>query len=142
MTRTEVIEKLSCGVVVVRQTEAGWVTLLLRAYQNWDSPKGLLEGDETAMEAAIREVGEEAGIHDLDFHWGDRFIDTGPYNHGKVARYHLAETQQQTVVMGISPETGVPEHQEYRWMKFDAAHDISSPRVRSVLLWARQIVGG
>ena len=138
---TEVIENLSCGVGVVRQAEAGWVTLLLRAYQNWDFPKGIRETGETAMEAAIREVGEEAGIHDLDFHWGDRFIDTGPYNHGKVARYHLAETTQTTVVMGISPETGVPEHQEYQWMDFDTAHDKTAPRVRTVMQWARQIVG-
>ena len=135
------VKKLSCGVVVIRQTDVGWLTLMLRAYQNWDAPKGLREEGETAMEAAIREVGEEAGIHDLNFRWGDRSIDTGPYSQGKVARYHLAETQQESIIMGISPETGAPEHSEYRWMSFDAAHDIAAARVRAVLQWARQIVG-
>ncbi len=134
-------KKLSCGAVVVRQTESGWVTLLLRAYKNWDSPKGLLEEGETPLQAALREIREDTGIHDLDFRWGERTFDTGPYSDGKVARYHLAETRQESIVMGISPLSGEPEHQEYRWMDFDAAHDIASPRVRAVLLWARQVIG-
>ena len=28
---------LSCGVVLARQTDDGWMTLLLRAYHHWDS---------------------------------------------------------------------------------------------------------
>lgn len=135
------IKKLSCGVVVVRETETGWVTLMLRAYKNWDSPKGLQEEGETPMQAAIREVGEEAGVDDLEFRWGEATMDTGPYSNGKVARYFLAETHQKKIVMGISPLTGQPEHHESRWMDFDAAHDHASPRVRAVLKWARQIVG-
>jgi len=137
----ERIQKLSCGVVVVRSTDAGWLTLLLSAYENWDAPKGLLEQGETPLEAAIREVGEEAGIHDLSFVWGERSFDTGPYSHGKVARYHLAETKQTDIVMGVSPQTGKPEHDACRWVSFDAGHDLSTPRVRTVLLWARQIIG-
>lgn len=132
---------LSCGAVVVRLTDNGWVTLMLRAYKNWDAPKGIIEEGETPLQAAIREVGEETGIHELNFPWGDRTMDTGPYGDGKVARYHLAQTDQEAIVMGLSPETGQPEHQEYRWVDFDTAHDISSPRVRSVLRWARQVIG-
>jgi 8-oxo-dGTP pyrophosphatase MutT (NUDIX family) len=135
------VKTLSCGAVVVRRTESGWLTLLLRAYSNWDSPKGIREEGETPMQAAIREVSEEAGIDQLDFTWGDRTMDTGPYGDGKVARYHLAQTEQEEVVMGISPETGQPEHEEYRWVDFDTAHDLASPRVRSVLRWARQVIG-
>jgi hypothetical protein len=43
--------------------------------------------------------------------------------------------------MGISPETGRPEHHEYRWLNFDDADDICSPRVRHVVRWARQVIG-
>jgi 8-oxo-dGTP pyrophosphatase MutT (NUDIX family) len=135
------VKTLSCGAVIVRRTANGWLTLMLRAYSNWDSPKGIREEGETPMQAAIREVSEEAGIDQLDFTWGDRTMDTGPYGDGKVARYHLAQTQQKDIVMGISPETGQPEHEEYRWVDFDTAHDLASPRVRSVLQWARQVIG-
>lgn len=134
-------DKLSCGAVVVRQAEGGWRTLMLRAYRNWDFPKGLCEDGETSKEAAIREVGEETGIMDLSFDWGDRFTETGPYNQGKVARYFLARTGEESVEMGISEALGRPEHHEYRWLDFDHAYDIASPRVRLVVQWARQVIG-
>jgi 8-oxo-dGTP pyrophosphatase MutT (NUDIX family) len=133
--------KLSCGVVLAREAESGWETLMLRAYRNWDFPKGVCETGETPLQAAIREVGEETGITDIRFEWAERFTDTGPYNQGKVARYFLAQTDEQKVEMGISPELGRPEHHEYRWMDFDAAYDISSPRVKMVVQWARQVIG-
>jgi len=53
---------LSCGVVLARQTDAGFLTLMLRAYHHWDFPKGLLESGEDPLETALREVGEETGI--------------------------------------------------------------------------------
>lgn len=133
--------KLSCGAVVVRETQDGWMTLMLRAYRNWDFPKGLCEDGEKPFEAAVREVGEETGINDLAFDWGDRHMETGPYNRGKVARYYLAKTAREDVKMGISPDLGRPEHHEWRWVSFDSAYDLSSPRVRQVVQWARQIVG-
>lgn len=138
---SEAVEKLSCGAVLVRPVDAGWLTLMLRAYHNWDFPKGLREEGETALEAALREVGEESGIRDLRFDWGERFIESGPYSRGKVARYYLARTDQDAVTMGISPELGRPEHHEYRWMEFDEAYDLAAPRVKEVVRWARQIVG-
>lgn len=138
---TDEISKLSCGVVVVRKAESGWMTLLLRAYRNWDFPKGLCEGGEQPLEAAVREVGEETGIDDLNFDWGDRYVDTAPYNRGKVARYYLARTAEESVEMGISPELGRPEHHEYRWVSFDEAYDLSAPRVRLIVHWARQVIG-
>ncbi len=134
-------DRLSCGAVIVRETDDGWRTLMLRAYHNWDFPKGICEEGESPMDAAIREVGEETGITDLDFAWGDRSTDTGPYNRGKTARYFLARTYQESVEMGIAPELGRPEHHEFRWIDFDEAYDLSAPRVRLVVQWARQIIG-
>ena len=133
--------KLSCGVVVVRQTDNGWKTILLRAFHHWDFPKGIREPGEDPMQAALREVTEETGIDDLAFEWGDRFFETGPYSKGKVARYFLAQTSQEEITMGLSPETGEPEHHEWRWVSFDEAYDMGSPRVRSIVQWARQVIG-
>jgi bis(5'-nucleosidyl)-tetraphosphatase len=133
--------RLSCGVVLVRQSEAGWVTLMLRAYHHWDFPKGIRERGEEPMQAAQREVAEETGITELHFHWGDRYFETGPYSRGKVARYFIAETKLEDVVLEPSPETGEPEHSEWRWVSFDEAYDLGSPRVRQIVQWARQILG-
>ncbi len=134
-------EKLSCGVVLARETDAGYYTLMLRAFQHWDFPKGLLEEGEQPLQTALRELREETSIESTDFDWGERFIETGPYSRGKTARYYLAGTRQDEVVMGLSPDTGVPEHHEWRWVSFDEAYDLASPRVREVVRWARQIIG-
>ena len=134
-------DKLSCGIVLVRAAENGYQTLLLRAYHHWDFPKGLLEAGEEPMQTAKRELREETSIDTTDWPWGERFLETGPYSRGKTARYYLATTEQKDVVMGPSPETGEPEHHEYRWVNFDEAYDLSSPRVREVVVWARQIIG-
>jgi 8-oxo-dGTP pyrophosphatase MutT (NUDIX family) len=134
-------EKLSCGVVLARQTEAGCVTLMLRAYHHWDFPKGIAEEGEEPMQAALRELQEETSIDTVEFEWGDRYMETGPYSRGKTARYYLASTGQESVVLGPSPDTGEPEHHEWRWVSFDEAHDLSAPRVREVVRWARQIIG-
>ena len=133
---TEIEKKLSCGIVLARQNEDDWLTLLLRAYHNWDFPKGICEDGEQPFDAAQREVEEESGIVELLFDWGDRCIETGPYNKGKVARYYLARTQQEDVEMGISPELGRPEHSEFRWVGFDEAYDLTAPRVRELVIWA------
>jgi 8-oxo-dGTP pyrophosphatase MutT (NUDIX family) len=132
---------LSCGIVLARRADEEWLTLLLRAYHHWDFPKGLQEEGEEPLDAAKREVREETSIEEVDFHWGDRFMETGPYSKGKTARYYLASTEQAAVVMGLSPETGEPEHHEWRWVSFDQAYDLTTPRVRSVVQWARQIIG-
>jgi len=133
---------LSCGIVLARKTPDGWMTLFLRAFHHWDFPKGLCEAGEAPLDAALREVREETSIADVAFEWGERYTETGPYSRGKTARYYLGRTGQESVVMGISPETGRPEHHEWRWVSFDEAFDLASPRVRAVVQWARQVVGG
>jgi ADP-ribose pyrophosphatase YjhB (NUDIX family) len=86
------VNKLSCGAVVVRKTDADWLVLMLRAYKNWDFPKGICEEGEQPLDAAIREIDEETGIRNPAFTWGDRHFETGPYHRGKVARYYLVCT--------------------------------------------------
>ena len=52
---------LSAGVVVVRQAAAGWLFLMLRAYRNWDFPKGLVEtGEDPSARRAARSHGRNA----------------------------------------------------------------------------------
>jgi 8-oxo-dGTP pyrophosphatase MutT (NUDIX family) len=132
--------RLSAGVVVVRQTEGGWRFLLLRAFNHWDFPKGMVEPDEEPLAAAVREVREESLIEDLEFAWGDSSTRTGPYSRGKVACYYIAQTRTADVTLPVSPELGHPEHSEFRWVDFDEAVKLVSPRVRPVLMWATQVM--
>jgi 8-oxo-dGTP pyrophosphatase MutT (NUDIX family) len=129
---------LSAGVVVVRQAEAGWRVLLLRAYNYWDCPKGVVEPGEDSLDTARREVREETGIEDLDFRWGERFVETPPYSRNKVARYYLAATSSSAVVLPVNPEIGKPEHHEFRWLTFAEAQQRVVPRIGAVLDWARE----
>jgi 8-oxo-dGTP pyrophosphatase MutT (NUDIX family) len=125
-------------VVVVRRDDDGWHLLVLRAYRNWDFPKGLVEPGEAPLDAAIRETAEEAAISDLVFHWGEEYCETAPYARGKVARYYLAETAQKSVTLPVSPELGRPEHDEWRWVGFDEAERLLPARLQPVLVWAKQ----
>jgi 8-oxo-dGTP pyrophosphatase MutT (NUDIX family) len=134
-------ERWSNGVVLARITDDGWMTLMLRAYHHWDFPKGIQEAGEEPLQTALRELGEETGIDDIEFVWGEQSMSTGPYSRGKTACYFIAKALQENVVMGISPETGKPEHHEWRWVSFDEAYDLSTPRVRQIVQWARQIIG-
>jgi len=130
--------RLSAGVVVVRREGDDWLYLLLRAFNHWDFPKGMVEEGEEPLAAAIREVREESTIEDLDFAWGSNSTQTGPYSAGKVARYYLAETRRSDVSLPINPLIGRAEHSEYRWVDFDEALELVSPRVKPVVRWAAQ----
>lgn len=131
---------LSAGVVVVKRNTSGFKYLLLRAYSHWDFPKGVVEAGEEPLAGAKREVAEETTITDLDFKWGHEFKETGPYGQGKVARYYIAETRQEKVELLINPLLGRPEHEEYRWVTYEQAVSLVSPRVRSVLEWSENIL--
>lgn len=132
---------LSCGAVVVRETAEGWRFLLLRAYTHWDFPKGLRESGEEPRAAAVREVREETALDDLSFSWGEAYFETAPYSRGKVARYYLAQTARDDVAILPNPDTGRPEHMEYRWCSFTEAMQLAAPRVRTVLDWAAMRLG-
>jgi len=134
--------RLSSGVIVVRRGSSGWLFLMLRAYRNWDFPKGLVEEGEDALAAARREVQEETLIEELHFDWGERFIETAPYNRNKVARYYVAQTRTARVTLPVNADLGTPEHQEWRWVSFEEAMSLVSPRVAPVVEWARAVVLG
>jgi bis(5'-nucleosidyl)-tetraphosphatase len=132
--------RLSAGVVVVRRQADGWRFLLLRAFRYWDFPKGTVEPGEDPVAAAIREVQEESALTDLVFRWGQRYRDTEPYSHGKVARYFIAESPAGEVRLPVNEALGRPEHDEFRWVDYAAARALLVPRVQRILAWADRVV--
>ncbi|MEO8019156.1 MAG: NUDIX domain-containing protein [Pseudomonadota bacterium] len=129
--------RLSAGVVVVSRVDEIWRVLLLRVYNYWDFPKGLVEPGEDPLAAARREVREETAITELDFHWGEDFVETPPYSNNKIARYYLAGTEQWEIELPVNPELGHAEHHEFRWFGFAEAAKAVVPRIGDVLAWAR-----
>ena len=140
MNNKQKAKKLSSGVVVVRHDADKYLYLLLKAYQYWDFPKGIVEEGETPTEAALREVEEETTINDLEFTWGMEYKETGPYRGGKVARYYIGETQRIQIELPVNPDLGVPEHQAYQWVTLEEAYEIVSPRVATILDWADRTI--
>lgn len=122
----------------MRRVGGDWRLLVLRAYRNWDFPKGMVEPGEDPLAAARRETAEETGLRDLEFSFGEGYRDTLAYASGKVARYYLAETREESIDLPISHELGRPEHHEWRWVSFDEAEALLPPRLAIVLEWARQ----
>lgn len=126
---------LSAGIVVLHAEAKQWRVLLLRAYRNWDFPKGLVESDEAPLSAAIRETEEETGIprEALIFRWGERYFETAPYAGNKVARYYVAQTHHTHVQLMPLPGRTRAEHHEYRWCLFAEAQQLMVPRLHTIL---------
>ena len=132
---------LSSGIVIVRKKENDWLYLFLRAYRNWDFPKGEVEPEEDPLETARREAKEETGISDLNFKWGYLFKETEPYSKGrKKAGYYLGETSQSQVTFSVNPELGAPEHHEFRWLPYEQVKKLAPERLLPVLEWAQNLM--
>jgi bis(5'-nucleosidyl)-tetraphosphatase len=100
----------------------------------------LVEPGEQPLDAAVREVKEETTLVNLAFDWGKEYMDTGPYNKGKISRYYIARSNITQVHLPINPELGFPEHQEARWVDYETALYMVSPRLKPVMQWASAII--
>ncbi|MDO4872383.1 MAG: NUDIX domain-containing protein [bacterium] len=64
----EIVREPTAGGVIFRRNEQGEVEILLiqDSKDRWTIPKGHIEEGETAQETAVREIGEEAGLHQVE----------------------------------------------------------------------------
>ena len=67
-TISEISREATAGGVIYRLNDRHELEILLVAdhFDRWTIPKGHIEEGETAQETAIREIGEEAGVHQLE----------------------------------------------------------------------------
>ena len=64
----EIVREPTSGGIVFRRNQKGAIEILLiqDAKDRWTIPKGHIEEGETAVQTARREIGEEAGLTDVD----------------------------------------------------------------------------
>ena len=129
----------SAGVIIIDndfQLEEPTV-LCVRAYANWDFPKGHVEPGETLVAAAIRETEEETTLTTSDFSLTG--ITAGPIVYGsgkkqKEVTYFLADRiSNKKPFLPVSEEIGKPENDEYRWVPTSQLHDLMPARLQSIV---------
>lgn len=136
-------EEVSAGGIVFRRDGQRTLYLLIRdSYRNWGFPKGHLEEGEAPADAAMREVGEETGLSDLELRapietidWEFRF--RGKRIH-KTCHFFLIETPaHRTTPLRAEGITAC------RWASFEQAEQlIAYDNARAVLRQAQALLGG
>jgi len=112
--------------------------LCVRAYANWDFPKGQLEEDESHVQAAVREVQEEVSLlHGSDYILTGGSAGSVTYGTGarkKTATYYigLAMPSISEPFLPVNPEIGKPENDEWRWVPLSALGDFMPGRLTSI----------
>lgn len=133
-------QAVSCGTLVVNP--AGELLLChVTNTAHWDIPKGMQDAGETTLDAAVRELREEAGAA---FPLA-RFIDLGGFDYRRDKRLHLYRveagadlvTLDALVCTSFFPHrvTGVPtpETDAFRWAGRDEVARLCWPRMATLL---------
>tara|TARA_R100000008_G_C3586443_1_gene172768 strand:+ start:3994 stop:4443 length:450 start_codon:yes stop_codon:yes gene_type:complete len=140
----------SAGVVVIDWAGNVPRALCVRAYSNWDFPKGKLDSGETLVDAAARELREETTLSvGSDVSLVGVKAPSVTYGAGakqKTATYYLADRiSRKDPFLPVSPELGKPENDEYRWVEVNQLDDIMPPRLAPVVSyvvgWTEKHVG-
>ena len=136
-------EEVSAGGIVFRRDGERTLWLLIRdSYRNWGFPKGHLEDGEAPAQAALREVGEETGLAELELRapievidWEFRF--RGRRIH-KTCHFFLIETpDRRTSPLRAEGITAC------RWASFEQAERmVAYDNARKVLRQARALLTG
>jgi len=129
--------KTTCGVFLVCNNKLliGHVT----NSQDWSIPKGLIDPNETELEAALRELKEETNIDSecLKFHNGTQLYV--PYEHKKktlCAFLAFTDIEHDAICYSIVTSHGgepFPEIDYFKWVNFDEAFEKIHPTQKSCL---------
>ena len=134
----EIVREPTAGGIVFRRDKDGNVEfLLIQDHKDrWTIPKGHIEEGETAQETAKREIGEEAGLHEVDMlgwlgkiHFRYRRVDK------------LVLISQQVYLMRVKTDGNEIKKEEWmngiKWFKFhDALEQIEYEDIGKLMLLA------
>ena len=134
----------SAGVIVIDRNVTPARVLVLRAYANWDFPKGQVEEGESMHAAAIREMFEETGLGMQDVVMTPDVAPSIVYGSGakkKRATFFVANrSSDKDPFLPVNPELGKPEHDEWRWVTTDELSSMMSGRFGPVVGYINKIV--
>lgn len=130
---TSVKRQIVAGFVIYRRTNEGTKFLLLyRRGTYWNFPKGHFEPGEQSMDAALREVHEETGLHrnDLRIIPGFQAYERFYFRIGKEGIHdtvilYLAETRKADI--RIDPR----EHSGFAWFTYQDALKVLGSKYES-----------
>ena len=129
----------SAGTIIVdfSNTESLGKVLCVRAYANWDFPKGHVEEGETLTQTAIRETEEETTLSH-----GEDYILTGDsspsttYGRGKKQKtayyFYGVRLSQKDPYLPVSEELGRPENDEWKWVDVEDLPDLLPQRLQLI----------
>ncbi len=115
------IREKSAGVIVFRRHPEEGIQFLVLYHRGtyWNFPKGKLEEGESEMEAALRELKEEAGIGSVKIIDGFRQQTQFFFKENRRGRVELIKKDMALylaeVPMGIEPRLS-SEHNGYAWL--------------------------
>jgi len=120
----EIVREPTAGGVVFRRTKDGDIEILLiqDAKDRWTIPKGHIEEGETAQQTARREIGEEAGLNDVEMlGWLGKIH----FRYRRVDKLVLMTTQ--IYLVRAKGDTNAIQKEEWmngiKWFKFADALD-------------------
>ena len=136
----EIVREPTSGGIVFRRDDKGEIELLLiqDAKNRWTIPKGHIEEGEAAVATARREIGEEAGLFDLDMlGWLGKIH----FRYRRIDRLVLMTTQIYLVRVRTSGDEIKKEEwmNDIKWFPFTEALDlIEYEDIGKLMLLARK----
>ena len=135
MTKNEpMAQEKSCGALVYRDREGVKELLLIkhRSGGHWSFPKGHVEGAESEVQTALREVKEETGLDVVLRRNFRHCVEYFPRPHvRKQVVYFLGHPAGDDTVHRQEEEVS-----EYRWSPLEEAYDLVTFRNDKNLIWA------
>ena len=129
----------SAGTIIIdfSNTESLGKVLCVRAYANWDFPKGHVEHEETLTQAAVRETEEETSlVHGADYRLTGDSAPSTTYGSGKKQKtayyFYGVRLSQKDPYLPVSEELGRPENDEWRWVDVEDLPDLLPQRLQLI----------
>jgi 8-oxo-dGTP pyrophosphatase MutT (NUDIX family) len=134
----EIVREPTSGGIIFRRSSEGDVEILLIQDQKdrWTIPKGHIEEGETAEQTTIREIGEEAGLTDVEIYG---WLGKINFRYRRVDRLVLMTTQ--IYLVGAKGNTDAIKKEDWmngiKWFKFnDALEAIEYDDIGKLMLLA------